>query len=414
MPTYRLLLAVLAPILVVYTAWQALRARELRYLRERLGWYKGRPGAGGIWLHAASVGEVNAAAPLLEYLHRRCPTLPITVSTVTTTGAAVVRRRLPQAVEHAYLPLDFPYAVRRFLSHHRPGCALILETEIWPTLFDQCARRGIPLLIVNGRLSQRTLGAAAWLRRIYRAALTEVTAVLARSPEDAAAYETLGAPAKRVHTLGNIKFAVTTSPAAPIDLGRPYVLAASTHDDEELRLARAWQQAAVGHLLVIAPRHPHRLASILKQLAPLGVNVASRSRGEPVQPDTQVYVADTFGELSRFIAGAEIVFMGGSLIPRGGHNILEVGAAGKPVVFGPHMENFAQEARLFLKGGAGAEAPDEEGMLKTLQGLLDDPAKRRHMGQQGRRLLEEQGGVIEAYAEAIAEYCPMLQVQERP
>lgn len=406
---YRLLLALLAPALVIYTAWQALRARELRYLQERLGFHRGAPAAPGIWLHAASVGEVNAAAPLLEHLHRRHPQLPITVSTVTTTGAAAARRRLPGAIRHVYLPLDFGYAVRRFLARLRPGCALILETEIWPNLFDRCARRGIPLLIVNGRLSRRTLDAAAWLRNIYRTALAEVTAVLARSPEDSAAYVSLGAAAEHVHTIGNIKFAATAGAAAPIALGRPYVLAASTHEDEELRLVRAWQEAARAELLVIAPRHPQRLGAILKQLAPLGVKLAVRSRGETVQAVTEVYLADTFGELGGFIAGAEVVFMGGSLIPRGGHNILEVGWAGKPVVFGPHMDNFAAEATLFLAADAGVQVEDEAELMRTVAGLLEDGARGHALGGNARRLMQEQGGVVEAYAEAIAGYCPALQ-----
>lgn len=412
---YRLLLGLLMPLLAGYTAWQALRAREPRYLRERFGFYRDRPEPGGIWLHAASVGEVNAAAPLIEYLHRRLPEQPIVVSTITPTGAAVARRRLPETVRQVYLPLDYRYAVRRFLAGHRPGCALILETEIWPQLFDQCARRGLPLVIVNGRLSKRTLGAAAWIRRLYRTALTQVTAVLARSTEDAAAFEALGAPARRVQVVGNIKFAPTTAEAPPIELGRPYVLAASTHDDEELQLARAWRDAEThGCLLVIAPRHPQRLGSILKQLEPLGAKLAIRSRGEAVGAETEVYLADTFGELGGFIAGTDLVFMGGSLIPHGGHNILEVGLAGKPVVFGPHMSNFAQEARLFLDEEAAVQVPDTDALMTTVDELLRDSGRAQRMGQRGKHLLESYGGIVEEYGEAVIGHCPTLQNRARP
>lgn len=404
---YRLLLALLWPLLAGYTAWQALRAREPRYLRERLGYARPAGARGGLWLHAASVGEVNAALPLIRRLQAQAPELSILVSTVTTTGAGMVRQQLGDTVRHAYLPLDGQRPVNRFLRAHRPACAVIMETELWPQLFAACARRAVPLLIVNARLSERTLGAGAWLRRLYAQALGGVSAILARSDEDAARYRRLGAPARRIRTLGNIKFAPGAGPATPLNLGRPYVLAASTHDDEERQLVRLWRDiASGGRLLVIAPRHPQRLPAILKQLRPLGLRLAIRSRHEPVQADTAVYLADTFGELPGLIAGADLVFMGGSLVPRGGHNILEVGLAGKPVVFGPHMHNFAQEAETFLSNGAGVQVTDAAELRTAFDALLANPAHCAAMGAQGRRLMAAQAGVLQAYVEAVRAFCP--------
>ncbi len=415
MRLYSLVLRLLALPLIVYTLWQAVRLRDARYLRERLGFPRRAGRADGIWMHAASVGEVNAAVPLLHALHTRYPQLPLTLSTVTPTGARVAARRLPAAIEHRYLPLDWPGAVRRFLAAVQPRCALIMETELWPQLFRACAARGIPVLMINARLSSRTLQAPHWLCATYCHALEQVQAVLAKSAPDAERFRKLGAPAERVRTVGNIKYAPEPgTAAAPIELGRRYVLAASTHDDEELQLTRAWQRCANrARLLVIVPRHPQRLTTILQQLRPFTPHIAVRSRGAKVGPQTAIYIADTVGELGGFIAGAEFVFMGGSLVPRGGHNILEVARAGKAVLFGPHMHNFREEARLFLDAGAALQVADEKALQATLERLLHAPEQAQRLGARARDLLAERGRVLETYLEALAPWCEASRPADR-
>ncbi len=404
---YRFLGYLLAPLLVVVSGGQAVRAKEGRLFWQRLGLFLPRREDAPLWLHAASVGELMAARPLIAGLRQRRPEIPLVVTTFTPTAARLAAQRLPAEVQHLYLPLDWPGAVRRFLRAIRPRAALIMETELWPNLFACLQHESVPLLIVNGRLSRRTLDSHAWVRRLLASALQAVSVVLARSEADAAAYVRLGAAPERVRIVGNIKYAASPGGGAPspFDPGRPYLLAASTHEDEERQLATAWRELKRGdHLLVIAPRHPRRREAILQQLRPLGLNVAVRSRGERVVESTGIYLADTLGELESFMAGARLVFMGGSLVPRGGHNILEPARLGKPILFGPHMENFRQESELLLKEGAALQLRDARELGVVLQRLLDDEAALAHLGDNARRLMDRQEMVLARYLEAIEDF----------
>jgi len=408
---YRLLLRLLSPPILLFNAWQAARAGEPRLFSQRLGLGLRRRDDAPLWLHAASVGEVKAARPLILALHERHPALPILVTTLTPTGAALAKQSLPPGVEHAYLPMDWPGAGARFLRATRPRAALIMETELWPNLFSHVAAREIPLLIVNGRLSARSREAAGWIRRLHASALQRVTGVLARSADDANAYVALGAPAGRVQTVGNIKFADAGTGTTPApSLGRPYVLAASTHEDEERQLALLWQRMGErtrGRLLVIAPRHPQRRDAILKHLGEQ--RVALRSRGDRVDADTRIYLADTLGELEGFMAGAELVFMGGSLVPRGGHNILEPARLGRAVIFGPHMGNFLAESELLLGADAALQVADAQQLGATLAQLLADEDRRLQLGRKARALMARQADVLEAYLQQIEQHCALAQ-----
>lgn len=422
---YTLLLRLLSPALLLLTAWQSARRGGWRYLRERLGLHRTTVPPGALWVHAASVGEVNTVAPLIAALREREPARAVLLTTVTPTGAqAVVRHfgaRSPadavpiSGVVHAYLPLDWPGAVRRFLTRTRPACALIMETEIWPQLYAGCARAGVPITLINARLSPRTLRAGRWLRARYAEALGQVRAVLARSEDDATRFIALGAAATRVQITGNLKFAATRTDQvpAPIDLGRAYDLAASTHEDEERQIAAQWlAHTPPAGLLVIAPRHPERAPAILRQLAglpPLAGQsdaVAVRSRGEAITAQTRIYLADTFGELAGFIAGAQWVFMGGSLVPVGGHNILEVARLGKAVAFGPHMHNFAAEAQRLLDAGAAVQCANADALGAALTGVLSQPAQCDALGQRALATLAEQDNVLAVYLAALADACP--------
>lgn len=408
LPAYRLLLGALAPALVGYTLWQALRARSWRYLRERCG----RPAPGGevapIWLHAASVGELHAALPLIEILGARHGAQALLITTSTPSSARRAAQILPEGARHAFLPLDFPRAVRRFLRRLRPRCALIVETELWPNLFAACTARGIPPVIINGRLSARTLTAPRWLRRQYARSLALCGAILARNEADKNAFLSLGAAPSRVQVAGNLKFSARPKSAAPPALGRPYVLAASTREGEERLIWRAWERTAGdGRLLVIAPRHPARLRTILKDLNLPAEQIAIRSRAQTVNAATRIYLADTFGELADFIAGAELVFMGGSLAPRGGQNVLEAAQQGKATIFGPHMENFAEEARLLLAHAAAIQLADAgvDALADAFGALLADPGRCAAMGAAAQALIADQGGVAIRYAQALEPWC---------
>ncbi len=394
---YRALLGGLMPLLAIYTGWQAFKHRDGRYLRERLGHF-GSGGQTDYWLHAASVGEVNAAAPLIRQFCAQHPSKRLLITTVTPSGAKTVHDRLPASVAHAYLPLDRPRAMRAFLQRYQPRFGLIMETELWPVLFRMCEEAGTPLAIINGRLSPRTLRSVAWIRRLYAETLSRTRCVLARSESDRLRYIRLGADPERTRSVGNIKFAALEPDRrfTPIPLGRPYVVAASTRDGEEKRVVQAWRHAGrEDHLLVIVPRHPKRLSAILRDLK--GTRTAVRSRGEASTRETEVYIADTFGELERFIAGAELVFMGGSLVPKGGQNLLEPAAQGKAVIVGPHMDNFTTETALLAGQDAIWQVSSEEGLAEAFRTLLNEPASRQQMGNAARRAVRERTDIAEHY-----------------
>lgn len=406
---YRLLLRVLAPLIIAFNAWQAIRAGEARLFLQRLGLKLPQRNDAPLWLHAASVGELIAAQPLINSLRERFPDIPIVVTTITPTGAQMAKQRLPTNVEHIYLPMDWPGATARFLHAIKPRAALIMETELWPNLFANITRQNIPLIIVNGRLSTRSRDAANWIKQLYAVTLKNVDAILARSTDDADAYIKLGAPAEKIRTLGNIKFAHSdASQVSPIDLGRPYVLAASTHDNEEQQLALLWQQMGKqtqGRLLVIAPRHPQRRSDILKQLTEH--HIAVRSRNDDITTDTQIYLADTLGELENFMAGADCIFMGGSLIPHGGQNILEPARLGKPIVFGPHMANFAEETQLLLQAGGAKQTADKQALQFVLGDWLTHPENAAAYGRHAAKFLAQQNTILDQYLQSISELCKL-------
>ncbi|VAW85883.1 3-deoxy-D-manno-octulosonic acid transferase [hydrothermal vent metagenome] len=404
---YHLLLTLFSIPAILFTAWQAWQQRDMRFLRERLSFIRSHH-KGSIWLHAASVGEVNAVMPLIHALRERYPDKHITLTTSTPTGGEVAQKQLPAGATHCYLPIDFNWMSRRFIARLQPCCALIMETELWPHLYRHTINSGAPLLIINGRLSEKTIDAPAWLRALCPHVLANVTAILARSDSDRERYISLGATASKVKTIGNIKLITPThSSVEPISLGRPFVLAASTHDDEELRIARLWLSIEQRNkrLLVIVPRHPKRSAAIQQQLATLNCNVMVRSNNDAINETSDIYLADTLGELPSFIATADFVLMGGSLVPVGGHNILEVAQLGKGVLFGQHMETFSDEAKLFIDANAGIQVNSDEMLQESITTLLANPEQARQLGENGRKLIAECGHILPDYLDEIEHHC---------
>lgn len=412
---YRLLLIGMAPLIsagllhqafVKHKGDRSVRGERRRFLSQRLGLSSYRTNAAApVWLHAASVGEVNAALALLDILLERYPALTVLITTNTITGAQTVRQKLTghhARIEHRYLPVDFPWSVRRFLATARPRSALIMETELWPNLYRACRERGIGVCLINARLSKKTLNMPVWFRPVLHYCLKQVDAILARGESDARHFIDLGAETSIVKTTGNIKFAGAQNTAAsdaPGPLPRPYVLAASTHDGEERLLAGAWQSLLTNDtLLVIAPRYPQRRDAIESQLKPFGLKVASRSRGDPVSDDTDVYLVDTLGELQAFMPDATLVFMGGSLVPRGGQNVFEPARLGKAIVTGPHTFTYEAEIQALREAGAIVCVNDVDALTESLKQLLSDPARAKRLGDNARRLCERNAGVAETYA----------------
>lgn len=396
---YKTLLLLLFPPLLFYTAWQSIKAFELRYFLQRFGiFFSADIPQGGLWLHAASVGEVNAVLPLLLKIHAHHPELAITISSNTITSAAVLKKPLPENVQHLYFPLDYSWAIKRIINKIKPRALFIVETEFWPTLFTQLNKKQIPFYIINGRISEKTLYAKKWLRNIYATILPLANHVYARSESDLTRFTALGMPEEKMNVLGNIKFSAFDSKnITPVALERDYVLAASTRDDEEQFIVEAWQKSRHGdHLLVIVPRHPYRLNDILKQLQSFNCSIAVRSKKDPVTANTDIYIADTIGELKQFISGSEFVLMGGSFVAKGGHNILEVAQMGKAVIFGPDMRSFKDEEKIFLQYQAGVQC-ELAALPATLNQFLSDTDYRKTIENNARQLIGENNNVEKYY-----------------
>lgn len=411
--SYRLLLSALSPILAGVTLWQAWKSRNKRFALQRLGFAFGAQAKNPLWIHCASVGEVNAAKPLINRLRNDPRFAPVIVSTATPTGADTVQQQSWPDVQHVFLPLDHSGAVNRAFRAIGPRALLLMETEIWPNLINTASNQCVPVVIFNGRLSKRTLQAPQWLLPIYRQALSRVTAVLAKSSSDAEGFGQLGAPAKCISTVGNLKFAAVATALDKIDnpITRAFWLAASTHEDEELQLCQALQNAPSNHkpLLVIAPRHPKRSAKIQEQLTALKISFAVRSRKQPIEESTEVYLADTLGEMSLWLQHAELVFMGGSLVPVGGHNLLEPAAAGAAIVSGPHLHNFLEEAALLAPSGALQQVESADEVVAYVESLMGDADKRTQLGESGRQAVQSNADMLERYTAALL---PLVAVEQ--
>jgi 3-deoxy-D-manno-octulosonic-acid transferase len=345
---YRILLRVISPILLGYTFWKSIKGGGWRYTCERLGFYGvNTPNAQAnkkqLWVHAASVGEVITVLPLVKSWLATIDNGHVLFTTGTPTGYEVLKKQDIFGVTHQYLPIDFPGACRRFLKQANISQAWIVETEIWPWLYARCYQRGVKLTVINGRLSDKTSKqSVGFLASSYSQALCHIR-ILARTHEDARRFMSLGAQANNVQIAGDLKYA-TGSIQSDIEpfIKQPFVLAASTHADEELRIAEAWKLANKSKtLLVIAPRHPERGTSIYNDLVKKGFTVALRSVDPTPSDEHEIYIVDTLGELPLLYRYALGAFVGGSLIERGGHNIIEPAQFACPTIAGPHTFNFA-------------------------------------------------------------------------
>ena len=401
---YSLLLYLLVPWVLTRLAWRGLQNRGYRRRwDERFGFVSRLQGP-VIWLHAVSVGEVRASAPLVKALSRDYPGYTILITTMTPTGSATVRELFGDSVAHCYVPYDLPTSVWRFLNRTRPRLALIMETEIWPNLFHQCRQRNIPLLLANVRMSEKSARSYRRFAGFTRATLANVSRVGAQTGQDAERMRMLGAAQAEV--TGSIKFEMDV----PADLAaassalrsgfgdRPVWVAASTRVGEEEYVLDAFvnlRERIPRLLLVLVPRHPERFDTVAKLCHQRGFRIERRSeRKDGVAPDTAILLGDTMGEMLLFHAAADVSYIGGSLVPLGGQNLLEAAAVGTPVVFGPHMFNFSEISRMALERGAGRQVQDAAELTSAVAEYLEKPAVRNAAGAAGQRMVAENRGAL--------------------
>ncbi len=411
---YTLLLFLATPLLVLRLLARGVRSRPYhRRWPERFGFFRAPGFSGSLWVHAVSVGEVNAAEPLIKALRRDYPDAPLVITTVTPTGTARVHQLFGDSVFHVYLPYDLPFAVARFLKKIRPRLALIVETEIWPNLYAACHRRGIPLMIVNARLSERSLRGYRPLRGLLRSALSCVSLIAAQSRTDAARYRLLGGTSQQVIVTGNMKSDMPIPDGATAEARemrehwgprRPVWVAASTHEGEELAVLEAHLQVLKrlpDALLLLAPRHPERFKLVEHAVRSLGFAVTTRSADGMPSASSHVFVIDAMGQLIPFYAASDVAFVGGSLVPIGGHNALEPAALAVPVLVGPYTFNSEEITSGLIEQG-GAERVDDASQLGpcVLRVLLDKDGRQR-MGQAALQAFERERGTVQRVMQLI-------------
>ena len=396
--------------------WRRVWREQLpgRPRSERLGVIPAAPpGTRRLWLHCASVGEVQAARPLIEALRRRYPRHRLVITTMTATGAerslALVEQARQQGagggVSHHFVPLDFPGAARRFVERLAPDLAIFFETELWPNLLAACDRRGVPVAVVNGRLSPRAFRRYRRLGRLMAEALSHVVWLGAKSAADAERFRTLGMAPEAIRVTGSLKFDLTPDEAAREvserlrrDLGeRPVWVAGSTHPGEDEALLEAHarlRETRPGALLILVPRHPQRFTAVAELCAARGLATVRRSAGQAVTAEAAVYLGDTMGELAALYGAADLAFVGGSLVPVGGHNLLEPAAMGVPVLTGPELANFADVAEALRQREALVEVADAAALAGELDRLFGDAAERERLAAAGRAVVEANRGAL--------------------
>jgi 3-deoxy-D-manno-octulosonic-acid transferase len=405
--------------LIALRLW--LRARKAPAYAQRIGerFARGLPpmATGGIWVHAVSVGESIAAAPLVRALLERYPQLPITLTCMTPTGSERIQALFAgnPRVQHCYLPYDLPWAMGRFLNHVRPQLGIIMETELWPNLVDQCARRNIPVALANGRLSARSARGYARFARLTGPMLRQMSLLAVQTEAEAQRFRDLGARAETVTVTGSIKYDLAPDPALPERARalrehwqagqRPVWIAASTHQGEDEIILAAHRELLRSHsdaLLVLVPRHPERFAPVGTAIAQAGFVSASRAGDQPVTADTQVVLGDTMGELLFLYAVADIAFVGGSLVPSGGHNVLEPAALSKPVLSGPHLFNFQDIAARLAEAKALTVIEDASGLADAVRHLIELPQDAQRMGAAGLAVMRANQGALARLLDALA------------
>lgn len=410
----------LVPYALLSLAWRALRYPPYwRHWPERFGFVTVRSDRPVIWVHAVSVGEVRSSAGLIDALAARYPRHRIWVTTMTPTGAEQVRRLFADRVTHSYVPFDFPDAVSRFLDRVNPSFAVIAETEFWPNIFAGCRRRGIPLYLVNVRMSQASYSGYRWVGGTVRRMLDSADLICAQSRLDAQRLRNLGVDGHSIRITGNLKFDVElphglleegAALRQQIGANRPVWIAASTHRGEEALMLDAHEslrQSFPDLLLVLVPRHPERFEAVVRLCRRRGFDYARRSEWAGDLPDdVDVLVGDTMGELQRLYAAADVAFVGGSLVPKGGQNLLEASAVAVPVVFGPHMFHFEEISAMALERGAAMQVNDADDLAEAVGQYLSQSALRQAAGRAAHSLIDDNRGSLARTLDLLSDRLP--------
>jgi 3-deoxy-D-manno-octulosonic-acid transferase len=419
---YGLAATLATPVAPLVIAMRTMRGKEdpKRSAERRGRASRPRPKGPLIWLHGASVGEAVTVLPLAERLAERGFAVLLTSGTVTS--ASVVARRKAKGVIHHYVPLDIPAFVRRFLDHWRPDLAIFAESELWPSMIVEAHRRRVPLVLVNARMSRRSFERWRRLPRTIGPLLRRFEACLAQSAEDASRFAALGAP--HVAAPGNLKFDAPAPPADPARLAslraavapRPIVLAASTHPGEEAVLADVHlglKRRVPGLLTIIAPRHPDRGDDIAAELAQRGLVIVQRARGVLPDSGTDIYLADTVGELGLFYRLSRIVFVGGTLVPHGGQNPIEPAKLGCAILHGPHVDNFRDAFEVLDQTGGARAVGDTRALGSALARLLHDHAGVEEMARAAGSAVGTLGGALDRTLGALDPYLMQISLERR-
>lgn len=402
---YSVIFTLAIPFILLRLLWRGSRAPAyFKRWDERFG-LKPAPTSNKpvIWIHAVSMGEVEAARPLVDSMQSQYPQHQILITTMTPTGSARVLSLYGEKVLHCYLPYDLPFAVKRFLGSVRPAIGIIMETELWPNLIHYASQQSIPLVLANARLSARSAAGYQRIAKLTKTMLQQLTLIAAQSQDDRKRLIALGADKDSVHAVGNLKFEISLPASLSEEAealrtlwgNRPVFIAASTHEGEDeiiLNASRRIRAEFPDLLLILVPRHPERFDKVAALSQRSGFKILRRSEQGMCTREIQVLVVDTMGELPLFYGTADIAFVGGSLVPRGGHNLLEPAALGRPVVIGPHYFNFNEISRQFLAANAAIEINSSESLAETVIALFRSPQKRADMGQAGQQLIQHSQG----------------------
>ena len=404
---YTFLFYLLVPFILLRLLWRSIKAPSYRSRwRERFAFYHQEFPDNVVWFHAVSVGESEALFPLLRQIQKHSPEIKLLVTTTTPTGSDRVKAVMQDSVSHVYLPYDMPDTVNRFIRCFRPKLAVIMETEIWPNLFAACGANQIPLYLINARLSEKSAHGYQKISSLVHQTLSNVSMIAAQTEEDAQRFISIGAEANKVKTLGNIKFDIHV-PADIIEDGarlkqtlfskRFVWVIASTHKDEEalfLDIYKDIKPQIPELLMLLVPRHPERFTEVKRLCEQQPLKVVTRTSGETVTEVVDIYLVDTMGELKTIYAASDVAFVGGSMVPAGGHNILEASAVGIPVLFGPYMNNFKEIAKKVLNQRAAIQCQDKDAAVKSILTLYQQPSERLALVANGKRFLKQNQGAV--------------------